>query len=125
MIHKGEKVLDETIARIRAQFDPRSILFEPLDAEADLQPLNSVPGVRSVRRDGSAWDISLEERADPAAVIRGIAAAVAPARIEVRRPTLEDVFVAIVQGTEPVVGDEHVRLRASLREDGHAPEVGR
>jgi ABC-2 type transport system ATP-binding protein len=85
MIHKGEKVLDETIAGIRAKFDPRSILFEPMEPEADLRPLEAVPGVMAVKRDGPAWNISLEERADPASVIRAVAAAVAPARIEVKR----------------------------------------
>jgi ABC-2 type transport system ATP-binding protein len=125
MIHKGEKVLDETIAGIRAQFDPRGILFEPMDPAADLHPLDAVPGVQSIQRDGAAWNISLKERADPAAVIRGVVAAVAPARIEVRRPTLEDIFVSIVEGSTPVVGEEHVHLRALLRENGHAPEVRR
>jgi ABC-2 type transport system ATP-binding protein len=125
MIHKGEKVLDETMAGIRARYDPRSILFEPLEPEADLRPLESVPGVMEVRRDGPAWDIALGEGADPASVIRGLAAAVAAVRIEVRRPTLEDVFVAIVEGSAPVASDERVRLRASLRENGHATEVRR
>ena len=120
MIHKGEKVLDETIAGIRAQFDPRSILFEPMDPEADLSPLESVAGVLAVTRDGAAWNLSLQERADPASVIRAVAAAVAPMRIEVRRPTLEDIFVAIVEGSAPAAGDERTRLRASLRENGHA-----
>jgi len=124
MIHKGEKVLDQTIAGIRAQFDPRSILFEPLDPSADLRPLESVAGVSAVGRDGGAWNISLKDRADPATVIRAIAAAVAPARIEVRRPTLEDVFVSIVQGAA-TTGDEHTRLRASLRENGHVQEARR
>jgi len=50
---------------------------------------------------------------------------VAPARIELRRPTLEDVFVAIVDGTTPVAGDERTRLRASLREGSHITEVRR
>jgi len=44
MIHKGEKVLDETFAGIRAQFDPRSILFEPMDPLADVSALESVNG---------------------------------------------------------------------------------
>lgn len=125
MIHKGEKVLDDTIAAIRAQFDPRSILFEPMDPNAELRPLAAVPGVVDVKRDGTAWDISLQERADPAAVIRALAAAVAPARIEVRRPTLEDVFVAIVEGRAPAAGSEHTELRATLREGSHGPEVRR
>jgi len=50
---------------------------------------------------------------------------VAPMRIEVRRPTLEDIFVAIVEGSASVAGDEHTRLRSMVRENGHGPEVRR
>jgi ABC-2 type transport system ATP-binding protein len=125
MIHKGKKVLDETISGIRAQFDPRSILFEPMDPDADLQPLAGVPGVMNIERDGAAWNISLQERTDTASVIRALAVAVAPSRIEVRRPTLEDVFVAIVEGRAPENGAERTPLRALLRENGHSPEVKR
>jgi ABC-2 type transport system ATP-binding protein len=125
MIHKGEKVLDETMTGIRARFDPRSILFEPMHAEASVEPLKSVAGVIGVHRDGASWNIDLEEHADPASVIRGIAAVTAPARIEVRRPTLEDVFVGIVEGTALAAGDERTRLRAALRESSHGLEVRR
>jgi ABC-2 type transport system ATP-binding protein len=125
MIHRGAKVLDETIGGIRARFDPRSILFEPLDPAADLRVLGTVAGVQAVRRDGAAWEISLNERADPATVIRGLVAAVAPARIEMRRPTLEDVFVSIVTGTTATSDDDGGRLRAGLRDHAEGPEVGR
>jgi ABC-2 type transport system ATP-binding protein len=125
MIHKGRKDLDETIAGIRAQFDPRSILFEPMEPEADLSPIEAIAGVVAVGRDGSAWEITLREQADTAGVIRAIAAAVPPARIELRRPTLEDVFIAIVEGAAPVGADERTGLRASLRDNGQATEVRR
>ena len=125
MIHRGEKVLDETMTGIRARFDPRSLLFEPMDPEADLSPLESVAGVLGISRDGAAWNLSLGERVDPAQVIRAVAAAVAPMRIELRRPTLEDIFVAIVESSSSQAGDGHTRLRASLREDGHGLEVRR
>jgi len=125
MIHRGEKVLDETMTGIRARFDPRSLLFEPMDPEADLGPLESVAGVLGISRDGAAWNLSLGERVDPAQVIRAVAAAVAPMRIELRRPTLEDIFVAIVESSSSQAGDGHTRLRASLREDGHGLEVRR
>ncbi len=121
MIHKGAKVLDETIAAIRARFDPRSLIFEPLDPAADVAPLEAVAGVKKVRRDGAAWEIALAQGADAAAVIRSLAGAVAPARIELRRPTLEDVFVGIVEGGALQAGDEGARLRASVRDDGEMP----
>lgn len=119
MIHRGKKVLDETMGRIRARYDPRSILFEPLDPQADLSPLGGVPGVQSVQRDGAAWEISLAEGVLPGNVMSAITAAITPSRIEVRRPTLEDIFIAIVEGTASVAGDERSHLRASLRENHH------
>ncbi len=35
MIHQGRKVLDEAMAGLRRQFDPRTIYFEPLNASAN------------------------------------------------------------------------------------------
>jgi len=55
-------------------------------------------------------------------VLRAIVSAITPARIEVRRPTLEDVFVGIVAGTRAGAGS--AALRQSLREQD-LEEVGR
>ncbi len=122
MIHRGEKVLDQPVSTIGASFDPRSILFEPLDPAADVSVLRHLPGVRDVARDAGAWDVALAEGAEAGAVLRAIVAAITPARIEVRRPTLEDVFVGIVAGAGSGVGSAGT-LRASLRDQGE--EVGR
>ena len=49
MIHQGRKVLDEPMAGLRRQFDPRTIHFEPLDANADPSTSRAVPsGVERV-----------------------------------------------------------------------------
>jgi hypothetical protein len=103
---------------IRNRFDPRSILFEPIDREADVAPLREVPGVEAVRRDGQAWEVALGEGTHPADVIRGLAAAVPSARVEIRRPTLEDVFVSIVTGAPAAASEDGARLREALRENG-------
>src|SRR5512137_2529045 len=39
MIHRGEKVLDQTMAGIHETFDPRQIQFEPLAPDADIARL--------------------------------------------------------------------------------------
>jgi ABC-2 type transport system ATP-binding protein len=123
MIHRGRKVLDQTVESIGATFDPRRIVFEPLDPLADVESLRSVPGVSGLSRDGGEWDISLAEGATAASVIPSIVASVTPARIEIRRPTLEDVFVSIVSGAPDAEADE--RLRAALRDGGAVQEVRR
>jgi ABC-2 type transport system ATP-binding protein len=117
MIHRGVKVLDDEIGAIRARFDPRSLLFEPLDPDADIGALARIPGVRSVRRDGAAWDISLSPAADRATAIQQVAAAVPPARVELRRPSLEDVFIAIV--SESIAASDGESLREAVREGGN------
>ena len=115
MIHRGVKVLDDEIGSIRARFDPRSVLFEPLDPAADMSRLAKVPGVQHVRKDGASWDISLTPNADRAAVIQMLAAAIPPARVELRRPSLEDVFINIV--SLAAAEDDDAALRAAVRED--------
>jgi ABC-2 type transport system ATP-binding protein len=113
MIHRGRKMLDDTVGEIRARFDPRSLLFEPLDPNADVNVLAKVPGIQQVRKDGGQWDLAVAPGTDPAGAIRAVVAALAPARVEVRRPTLEDVFISIVTGDG---GGEEESLRAAVRE---------
>jgi ABC-type uncharacterized transport system ATPase subunit len=104
MLHRGRKVLDEGLASIRRRHDPRAIRFEPFDAGADTSALKSVPGVSSVAREGTSYRIDLAEGADAVQTLRAIAAATAPARLEMQRPTLEDVFVSLAatEGDAPV-----------------------
>jgi ABC-2 type transport system ATP-binding protein len=97
MIHKGRKVLDEPVSAIQRRYDPRVIEFDPLEPGADLSPLAAVPGVESVvRTDDGGCKVMLREGASPAAAIPRLATAVSPARIEIARPTLEEVFVKLV-----------------------------
>jgi ABC-2 type transport system ATP-binding protein len=98
MMHQGRKVLDEKVATIRRRYDPRNIQFEPLDPDADLSPLRSLPGVESMDRGEAGYEILLVEGTDPANAMRQIVQTVAPARIELSRPRLEDVFIKLVSG---------------------------
>ncbi len=97
MIHRGRKVLDEPMARLRRRYDTSRVLFEPLDADADTGVLREVPGVASVQRHGGAHELRLSAGTDPAEVMRAVAARVAPARIEIARMGLEDTFISIVR----------------------------
>ena len=99
MINRGRKVLDDPIAQIRGRYDPRTIRLEPLDAQADDRPLRAVPGVEAVRRHANGFEIRLAASADPATAIAHLAAAVRSSRIELARPSLEDIFIGIVSGS--------------------------
>jgi hypothetical protein len=56
--------------------------------------------VNQVSTSGEGCEISLAASTQPAEMIRAIASAVAPARIEFARVRLEDVFIRLVTGTE-------------------------
>jgi ABC-type uncharacterized transport system ATPase subunit len=81
---------------LRRQYDTRTIRLEPLDATADLMALKSVPGVERVQLTDEGCDIGLASGTDPATAIRNLAGTVAPARIELARVRLEDVFIRLV-----------------------------
>jgi ABC-2 type transport system ATP-binding protein len=117
MIHRGRKVLDEAVASLRRQYDPRTLFFEPYDIDADLAPLARIPGIERIEHAGSGHRIALAAGTHPADVIRRIAAAVLPARIEVSRLRLEDVFVRIVSDGHDTAEEERT-LRAGLQAAG-------
>ena len=96
MINKGKKVLDDPVAAIQRRYDPRVIEFDPLDPHADLSPLSSIPEIEQIVPTDHGCKIVLREGASAPSVIPRLAIAVPPARIEIARPTLEEVFVKLV-----------------------------
>jgi ABC-2 type transport system ATP-binding protein len=118
MIHKGRKVLDEAVATIRHQYDPRVLEFEPLDRAADLSRLAGLPGIERVEHHDRMTKVHLTPGYEPASAIARITSEIPTARIEIARLKLEDVFVELVASDgESVAAD----LRAGLR--GAAMEV--
>lgn len=113
MIHRGRKVLDASISEIRNQYDPRTILFDPIGEEAEISALTRVPGVEEINPTERGYEALLNEGTDPAAAMRGIMNQVSVARIEMSRPRLEDVFIQLVSA-DSGTSDEDARLRASL-----------
>jgi ABC-2 type transport system ATP-binding protein len=101
MIHKGSKVLDESMTRLRRRYDTSRVLFEPLDPEASADALRTVPGVASIGSHGGEFELQLVAGTDPAAVMREAAARLVPARVEIARLRLEDMFVSIVRREAP------------------------
>jgi ABC-type uncharacterized transport system ATPase subunit len=120
MIHDGDKVLDSSLADIRRRFDPRALVFEPFAAGAPPEPLDSLAGVESVEREGGGFLLRLAEGADVAAVMRAAVEALPAARVEVRRPTLEDVYIEIVTGAGAGSPFEEAQMRAALDEGAPA-----
>jgi ABC-2 type transport system ATP-binding protein len=114
MIHRGRKVLDEPIAGLRRQYDARTIRLEPLNGSANLMSLKALPGVERVRLTDEGCEIGLASGVDPGAAMRAIASAIAPARLELARVRLEDVFIRLVTDTE-ATDDSTRALRSHLQ----------
>jgi ABC-2 type transport system ATP-binding protein len=115
MIEGGQKVLDNTLQEIRDRYDPRAVLFEP-DAGLGAGPVSSLPGVAGVKAlSPGVFEATLKEEADPAAAMRDILTCTRARRVELRRPTLEDVFVDIVRDRSGSAETED-QVRARLLE---------
>ena len=123
MINDGRKVLDESLSSIRTKYDPRIVVVELLDPETDVGRLRSVPGIQDVAKSERAYEVHLGQGAAVADAIRDITAAVPVTRVELRRPTLEDVFVQIVTESRGGSVEEARSLRTTLR-DEPAEELG-
>jgi ABC-2 type transport system ATP-binding protein len=122
MIHRGRKVLDDSIPAIRRQYDVRTIRFEPIDPALSADAVRTLPFVVQMERTAEGFEVTLADRTDPAAAIREITARVPVAAIALARPRLEDVFVRIVAGDGPPQST-HQELRAALHASGAGAAV--
>jgi ABC-2 type transport system ATP-binding protein len=69
MIHEGRKVLDQPMEGLRRQFDPRTLVIEPLDPQADLAPIRTMPEVERIEPQGSGYALTLAAGVDTSAVL--------------------------------------------------------
>ena len=118
MIDRGVKVLDSTLDEIRARFDPRSVVVEPicssngsggesrygpddLPASEAISLLRRVPGVRDVREYRNEWHADLSDGVESTRVMpelfRAIGSIGGARRVELKQVTLEDVFIGLVR----------------------------
>jgi len=115
MIHDGLKVLDDPLSAIRANYDPRAVLFEPQDPAVDVAgTLGALPQVEGVIASDGHYRVQLAEDSDAATAVQAIAARLAPSRVELYRPTLEDVFIQIVTEANALADQETKDLREAL-----------
>jgi len=122
MINKGKKILDGSIEEIRGQFDPKTVVVEPVTpGDEAVVFVKGVSGVRNVSHSGqrATMEVRLEDHADPQRVMAAIVEKLPVRRVELRRATLEDVFVHLV---DP--GDSEDVLRAMLTGNGAGATAG-
>jgi ABC-2 type transport system ATP-binding protein len=97
MIHRGRKVLDDPVSAIRRRYDPRAIVLEPMHPGVDVAGVRGLEEVESCRAVDGGYEVWLRAGSDPARAMQRVAAAVPVARLELKRPRLEDIFVQIVK----------------------------
>ncbi|MFO0832690.1 MAG: ATP-binding cassette domain-containing protein [Phycisphaerales bacterium] len=120
MIHQGRKVLDDTPRVIRDRFDPHAVLLEPLDEQdARIAGLASLPDVASIERVNSHVHVYARDGVPPSSLLARVATAVPANRVELLRPSLEDIFIGIVEPT--VISDDERKALDSLRRAGVTP----
>jgi len=113
MIHQGRKVLDQSLEKIRRQFDPHTIEFDPMDTGMDVSAVAGLPGIERMGRTKSGYSIRIADDFEPAEAMKNILNAVPLARLEMHRPRLEDIFIELVSDAGDTDADQQ-KLRADL-----------
>ncbi|MFG0328909.1 MAG: ABC transporter ATP-binding protein [Phycisphaerales bacterium] len=94
MINRGRKVLDGPLEEIQARFDPRTLLVRLNGESADLARFN---GVMRVNRVQNEHEVYLDDGADPHGVMQDILSATRARKVELRRLSLDDIFISLVE----------------------------
>ena len=109
LIDEGRTVLYGPVAEIKLDFAGNAVLIE---GQGDF---GGLPGVLEARKQNGTWHLALERGVDPQAVFRAVAAreGVKIERFALEEPSLDDIFVQVVQDgaakleashAEPVAG---------------------
>lgn len=120
LINKGRTVLYGQVEQIKHNFAGNAVVIE---GQGDFTGL---PGVLETRRENGIWHLALSIGASPQDVLQAVAARenVKVERFEIAEPSLDDIFVAVVQGEDcPEPCPEHSRRgsrRSGNREETHA-----
>ena len=101
-------VLDD----IRARFDPRALHVDPIAGVGQADAVARVQGVAHVTPVEGALEVVLDEGVDPQLAMRSLLEAMPMNRVEIKRPSLEDIFIEIVTGGKR--GADAEQLRAEL-----------
>ncbi len=102
LINHGTKLLDATLTEVRAQFEPREIAFEPVDERMPTDAIAALDGIESVApADGirPPHSIMVAHGFDPQRIMAEILTRFPTRMIALKRPTLNDVFIQLVEAT--------------------------
>ena len=106
LINKGVKLLDATLDEINEKFNPRTLLVEPFNGQSNFTETEGVIGMRPMPN-SAAFEIELDEQADPQLVMQQILQSNPMRSVALRRLTLDEVFIQQVKAGG---GDEAAEL---------------
>ena len=112
LINKGVKLLDATLDEIYQRYDPRTIVAKPVNGKFEATGLIGVREVRKLEH-SAGYELELEDDADPQRIMQQVLSNQAMRSVELRRLTLDEVFVQLVRQDEGSVAAEQAREELS------------
>ncbi len=94
MIDKGRKVLDGTLAAVKAEYGQK---FVTVQYEGDARFVASLPYVRSWRDSGREMEVELADLSKREQLLRDLLGRVAVSGFQVSEPSLQNIFIRKVQ----------------------------
>lgn len=114
LINHGVKLLDDTLDGIRATFNPRTIIVRPLDNAMRFDGVPGVTDMTPIAADkGGGWELHLAENAEPHQIMRLLVDHGPLRSVELRRLSLDEVFVRLVRKGEGEIAAERAREELS------------
>jgi ABC-2 type transport system ATP-binding protein len=95
LINKGRLVLDGRLADVRARFRSHGVNVE---AEGATDFVAGLPFVKSVRKDGPGFEVTLASEDDSQELLKALVEKVRVRRFEVKTPSLHEIFLSLVGG---------------------------
>jgi ABC-2 type transport system ATP-binding protein len=97
LIHHGRNMLYGNLGDIQRKFSGHAVLVRTLE------PLPELPGVIAIEAHNSAQKLQLDEKIQPQEILQGLVSkGITVEQFEVALPTLDEIFIQVVQEQEEV-----------------------
>jgi len=93
LVHQGLKVLDGRVADVLGRYDPRKVILQTKEPSPDIDRLAMV---EAVEPKDLCMEVTLVEGANPQDLLAETIEHYTVLRFEIKRPTLNEVFLALV-----------------------------
>jgi ABC-2 type transport system ATP-binding protein len=93
LINKGKNILDGRLSEIRSRNQSNSVLVE---LEGDAGILKTLPMITRIQPQKNQVEITLRQGGDPQELLVALAGKVRVKRVEIKTPTLHEIFIQLV-----------------------------